>query len=793
MSELTGGSNAPSPVAFREAVRTWARIAALSFGGPAGQIAVMHRILVEEKRWIGETRFLHALNYCMLLPGPEAHQLAVYIGWLMHRVRGGILAGTLFVLPGVVTLGILSWAYAVFGQIGFVNAIFFGMKAAVLAIVLEAVLRIGRRALRSFALIAIAALAFVAIFFFAIPFPVIILSAALIGLAGRRFAPDWFQPGGIHAAHSGEKECRAALIDTQFSQEIPDHVRRSAKRALAVAVVGAIVWFAPLAVLLGIVGAHNVLTSVTLFNSKMAVLTFGGAYAVLAYMAQQAVQHYHWLKPGEMLVGLGFAETTPGPLISVVQFVGFMAAYREPGALDPVVAGSIGGLLAMWATFVPSFLWIFLGGPYVEALIGNRAIGAALSAITAAVVGVVLNLAVWFALHVLFMHVDQMHIRWLVLNTPQLSSIDWRAIAIALFAMIAIFRFRLGMIPVLAASCALGLFFYLTLGDTVAVAQDAPKSPLALEASIPLPDAGGRIDHMAYDSARERVFVAELGNGSVDVVDLHARKVVHRFTNLDEPQGAAFAAQADVVAIASGGDGAVRLYAGSDYALRATIRLGDDADNARADPRNDHIVVGYGEGALAIIDPRTSTKIGDIALPAHPEAFQLVGNRAFVNIPDAREIDVVDLDGGKIVARWPTAPLESNFPMALDDRGRVAVAFRSPATLGLFDPADGRRIASIGTCGDADDVYFDAKRQRFYVSCGEGAIDIVAVSATGLREVGRQPTSWGARTSLFLPELNRLLVAERAGLFGSRAILAVFQIPDLGACDDGKGCAGLAR
>jgi chromate transporter len=442
-------------VPLREAARTWARVAALSFGGPAGQIAVMHRILVEEKHWIGERRFLHALNYCMLLPGPEAHQLAVYIGWLLNRVRGGVLAGTLFVLPGLIALGTLSWIYARFGQIGAVNAIFFGLKASVLAVVIEALVRIGKRALKGRALLALAALAFIGIFFLGVPFPVIILAAGAIGLAGRRFAPNLFQPAAKTAKDANDT---AGLIDAQFARGVPEYVRPSARRLVITAIAGLGIWFGPPLLLSAALGP--VFRTIALFNSKMAVVTFGGAYAVLAYMAQQAMQHYHWLKPGEMLVGLGLAETTPGPLISVVQFVGFMAAFRQPGTLDPMLAGTLGGIIAMWTTFVPSFLWIFLGGPYVESLLGNKELQAALSAITAAVVGVILNLAVWFALHVLFAQVVEQHVYGITLNIPVAVSIDWRACAIALFASVALFRFKLGMIPVLAISCLAGLLFY---------------------------------------------------------------------------------------------------------------------------------------------------------------------------------------------------------------------------------------------------------------------------------------------------------------------------------------------
>ncbi len=443
-----------SPVSGREAFWTWARIAALSFGGPAGQIAVMHRILVEEKRWISEARFLHALNYCMLLPGPEAHQLAVYVGWLMHRIRGGILSGTLFVLPGVVSLGLLSWVYAVWGQVGIVGALFFGIKCAVLAIVLDAVRRIGKRALKSPALVAVAGLAFIGIFVFGVPFPLIILAAGLAGFLGR--GSGWFKPAiGHGAGREGQ-----GLIDAQFVLAIPAHVKPSARRFGIIALTGAGLWLGPLAACLVLLGPANVFTAIAAFNSRMAVVTFGGAYAALAYMAQQAVEHFHWLKPGEMLVGLGFAETTPGPLISVVQFVGFMAAFRAPGILSPALAGTLGGLLAMWATFVPSFLWIFLGGPYMEALIGNKALNAALSAITAAVVGVILNLAIWFALNTLFDQAVTLHFPGVILKLPVLHSINWPALVIASGAMVAIFRFRAGMVTVLVASCLAGITFY---------------------------------------------------------------------------------------------------------------------------------------------------------------------------------------------------------------------------------------------------------------------------------------------------------------------------------------------
>ena len=450
-------------VSFREAARTWARIAALSFGGPAGQIAVMHRILVDEKHWISETRVLHALNYCMLLPGPEAHELAIYIGWLLHRVRGGIVAGTLFVLPGLVTLSVLSWVYATFGHVGFVQSLFFGLKAAVLAVVLEAVVRVGRRALKSKALIGVAGLAFVGIFFFALPFPLIIFAAAFAGFIGNKVRPDWFRVGSGHSAGKQGDSAHAA-VDREFADGMPSHVRPSLARFIKVFVIGGIVWLGPLILLLRTLGAKNVFTMIAAFNSKMAVVTFGGAYAVLAYMAQQAVQHFHWLRPGEMLVGLGFAETTPGPLISVVQFVGFMAAFRHPGTLDPTLAGLLGGGMAMWSTFVPPFIWIFLGGPYIEALIGNSALNAALSAVTAAVVGVILNLAIWFCLHTLFTTVVDVHKFGFNVSLPIIATVNWPAVVLSLAAIVAMFRFKVGMIPTLAACSALGVAYYFAVG-----------------------------------------------------------------------------------------------------------------------------------------------------------------------------------------------------------------------------------------------------------------------------------------------------------------------------------------
>ena len=447
-------------VPFREAVRVWVRVALLSFGGPAGQIAVMHRILVEEKRWIGETRFLHALNYCMLLPGPEAHQLAIYIGWMLHRTRGGLVAGTLFVLPGLVSLGVLSWIYARFGEVGTVQGFFFGMKAAVLAVVLEAVLRVGRRALRSKAMLIIAGLAFVGIFIFDAPFPLVIALAALAGFIGNAAGLDGFQ-ASPHARSAKSVSEGPAAIDAAFARDTPEHVRPSLPRLIKVTLLGLTIWLAPVLVLLATLGPRNVFTTVAIFNSRMAVVTFGGAYAVLAYMAQQAVEYYHWLKPQEMLVGLGFAETTPGPLISVVQFVGFMAAFRHPGALSPTLAGTLGGLLAQWATFVPSFVWIFMGAPYIEAVRKQKALSAALAAITAAVVGVILSLAIWFGLHTLFGQVDERHVFGMVLQVPIPGTLNLAALVLSAAAMLALFRFKVGLIPTLIGCSLAGSVMHL--------------------------------------------------------------------------------------------------------------------------------------------------------------------------------------------------------------------------------------------------------------------------------------------------------------------------------------------
>ncbi len=422
----------PTP-SFSDALKVWLKIGLLSFGGPAGQIALMHRTLVDERKWIGEGRFLHALNFCMLLPGPEAQQLATYMGWLMHGWRGGIAAGTLFVLPGAAVVLGLAALYAYFGALPLAAAVFVGVKAAVLAIVIEALLRIARRALQAPFLWALAGASFVAIFALNVRFPVIVVGAALFGLAATRFG--WLKV--VAEAEDG------ALIRP-----------RTAAQTAGILIGGLALWFLPVAVCA--VATPPVFTDISLFFSKLAVVTFGGAYAVLAYMAQAAVEGYQWLSAGEMLDGLGLAETTPGPLILVTEFVGFLAAFRDPGGLSPLFAGTLGALLTLWVTFVPSFLWIFLGAPYVERLYGNRALKAALAAITAAVVGVILNLAAWFALHVLFADLREWTWGPLRLLLPDMTTLQPLAAALALVAAYLLLRRGWGMAATLALAAAVG-------------------------------------------------------------------------------------------------------------------------------------------------------------------------------------------------------------------------------------------------------------------------------------------------------------------------------------------------
>jgi chromate transporter len=445
-------------VTIGEAFWVWLKVAAYSFGGPAGQIAVMHRILVEEKRWVSENRFLHALNYCMLLPGPEAQQLTVYIGWLLHNTPGGLMAGTLFILPGFFSILGLSILYAGFQQTIFIQALFFGLKPAVMALVVEAVIRIGKRALKNEVMVGLAAVAFVAIFFFDLPFPLIILGAGLTGYLGGKVWPEKFHviKGHQSQAAGASPESDVVIADTAVA-----HTRPSLSRAIKVVGICLVLWFAPLFVLAALLGRDSVYIILGTFFSQAAMVTFGGAYAVLVYIAQQAVQHFGWLTPHEMLDGLGMAETTPGPLIMVVQFVGFMAAYRNPGPLTPMLAGVLGSIITTWVTFVPCFLWIFLGAPYIESLRGNKSLSTALSAITAAVVGVILNLAIWFSLHTLFGQISNVYLGPLHLQIPVWSTVDPAALIIAIGAFIAIFRYKTGMFWTLAGSAAIGFFYFL--------------------------------------------------------------------------------------------------------------------------------------------------------------------------------------------------------------------------------------------------------------------------------------------------------------------------------------------
>jgi chromate transporter len=430
----------PMPT-FREALRTWFKIGCLGFGGPAGQIALMHRIVVDEKHWLDERRFLHALNFCMLLPGPEAQQLATYVGWRLHGVKGGLAAGLLFVLPGAFVVLALSLLYAFYRDVAVVAAILYGIKPAVAAIVLEALVRIGRRAIKGFLHIAIAASAFIGIFFLDLPFPLIIAAAGVAGLL------------------------LPLPIEIDENDAAPEQFAApSLARTLATLLTWGSIWLGPVVALFLVFGTGHVLTDIATFFSKMAIVTFGGAYAVLAYVAQAAVGDYGWLAPGEMVDGLGLAETTPGPLILVLQFVGFMAAFRDGIGLDPALAGVIGAAVTLWVTFAPCFLWIFAAAPYVERLYANRALGRVLAAITAAVVGVILNLALWFMLHVLFGSVDRTEFGPLIIWVPDWPTLDPVAMLLAIASAVALMRFKIGLLPVLGGAALLGALWHLVAG-----------------------------------------------------------------------------------------------------------------------------------------------------------------------------------------------------------------------------------------------------------------------------------------------------------------------------------------
>jgi chromate transporter len=419
---------------FAEAFRFWLKLGFISFGGPSGQIAMMHAELVEKKRWIDNSRFLHALNFCMLLPGPEAQQLAIYIGWLWHKTRGGIVAGALFVIPSIFILWALSYVYVAYGHVPSIAAIFYGLKPAVLAIVAAAVIRIGRKALKNFVMWTIAAAAFVAIYFFHVPFPVIVVAAAVIGLLGGKTLPQYFRSEN------------ARSVDVAPTGKAADLVKPSVRRTLKVSLIWIVVWATPLTLAGIFLGTDHSIFREGIFFSKAAVVTFGGAYAVLPYVSQQAVEHYHWLTAPQMLDGLGLAETTPGPLIMVLQFVGFLGAWNQPGHLPPLLAATLGALITTWTTFVPCFLWIFLGAPYIEKLRGNESLTSALSTVTAAVVGVILNLAVWFGLHVIF---------------PRSGNVDWFAVVVCAVAFIGMLRWKWNIVPVVLGSALLGLIYTL--------------------------------------------------------------------------------------------------------------------------------------------------------------------------------------------------------------------------------------------------------------------------------------------------------------------------------------------
>jgi len=424
----------------------WLKIGCINFGGPAGQIALMHRMVVDEKKWVDEPRFLHALNFCMLLPGPEAQKLATYLGWLLHGTRGGLSAGILFVLPGAFVMLGLSLLYALGRGVSVVDGALFGIKAAVLVIVLEALIRIGKRALKTSLLRSLAAAAFVGIFFLGLPFPLIVAAAALIGYLVARKAPN-------------------QLGLTEKTETVLPPAENRWRQFVLASVIGLIVWWAPVALAALVFGPRHVLVSIGVFFSKLAVVSFGGAYALLAYMAQEAVQTYGWMTAPEMVDGLGLAETTPGPLILVTQFVGFLAAFRDAGPFPALTAGILGAAMTTWVTFTPSMLWIFAGAPFIEPLRANKSLSGALAAITAAVVGVILNLSVWFALHVLFGKVTEMHagpLRWYAFDP---FALDLRATALAAIAAVLAFGLHRSLIEVVVAMAALGVAVQLVLGN----------------------------------------------------------------------------------------------------------------------------------------------------------------------------------------------------------------------------------------------------------------------------------------------------------------------------------------
>ncbi len=434
---------------FREAFQVWLKIALNSFGGPAGQIAVMHKVVVEEKQWLGENRFLHALNYCMLLPGPEAQQLVTYVGWLMHGVRGGVAAGGLFVLPGFLSILVLSVVYSLWKDAALVAGLFYGIKPAVLAVVVGAVVKIGDRVLKNEIMVGLATASFAAIFLFKVPFPLIVVAAGLIGWLGGLFFGEKFNVVKGQADRAGSEE---GLIDRLARPERPGFLK-----TLGTAAVWLVLWLAPVVGLVAWLGSGNVFSKMSVFFSQSALVTFGGAYSVLAFVSQKAVEAYGWLSPGEMLDGLGMAETTPGPLIQVVQFVGFMGASRSAGPLHPIWAGVLASVLVTWVTYLPSFLFIFTGAPHIERLRGNKSLTAALSAITAAVVGVILNLGFWFGLHTIFGSVGEWRMGGMRVPMPVWATVDWAALGLAAAALIFHFRLKWEMLRTIGVCAALGL------------------------------------------------------------------------------------------------------------------------------------------------------------------------------------------------------------------------------------------------------------------------------------------------------------------------------------------------
>ena len=468
--------SAPSTVPFGAALRFWLKLGFISFGGPSGQIAIMHEELVEKRRWIGEQRFLHALAYCTLLPGPEAQQLATYIGWLLHRGWGGLVAGALFVLPGALLMALLSWIWAAHGDLRDVGALFYGLRAEVVAVVAMALVRLWKKALANRVLQLLALAAFLALFLFRVPFPAVVVGAGLVGLLGHRFAPHWFAVKSSHGpargTASGASPAPAAPLAPFVIADdgpLPAHAQPSLARALRVLVVGLLIWIGPLLLVAWWRGRDDVLSTLALFFSKAACVTFGGAYAVLAYLQQAAVDTFGWLTAPEMLDGLGLAESTPGPLILVTQFVGYVAGHRTAagelpggsgvapiGELAPALLGLLGAAVTTWATFAPCFLWIFLGAPYVERTRGQQRYAMALAAISAAVVGVVANLACTLSLHTLFATVDEWSAGPLALPLPRLATLDLFAAAVAVAAYVGMQRRKWNLVPVVLVAAALG-------------------------------------------------------------------------------------------------------------------------------------------------------------------------------------------------------------------------------------------------------------------------------------------------------------------------------------------------